>query len=85
MVVGRNLKIRTRLHQANLTRYTRHKILQTTRKIKRLSKDNGAKVSRIKDTSGIGVNRPGAFAEFISLPVTNVWVHDPADGSHPQS
>lgn len=28
-----------------------------------------------KDTSGIGVNRPGAFAEFISLPMTNVWVH----------
>src|SRR5436190_13232908 len=30
-----------------------------------------------KDTSGIGVNRPGAFAEFIALPVTNVWVHEP--------
>jgi len=31
-----------------------------------------------KDTKGIGVNRPGAFAEYISLPVTNVWAHDPA-------
>jgi threonine 3-dehydrogenase len=31
-----------------------------------------------RDTSGIGVNRPGAFAEFISLPQTNVWAHDPA-------
>ncbi len=30
-----------------------------------------------KDTSGIGVNRPGAFAEFLALPVTNVWAHDP--------
>jgi threonine 3-dehydrogenase len=30
-----------------------------------------------KDTQGIGVNRPGAFAEFLALPVTNVWVHDP--------
>jgi threonine 3-dehydrogenase len=30
-----------------------------------------------KDTSGIGVNRPGAFAEYIALPMTNVWVHDP--------
>jgi threonine 3-dehydrogenase len=30
-----------------------------------------------KDTSGIGVNRPGAFAEYLALPVTNVWVHDP--------
>lgn len=30
-----------------------------------------------KDTQGIGVNRPGAFAEYIALPVTNVWVHDP--------
>ncbi|QDS93325.1 L-threonine 3-dehydrogenase [Roseimaritima multifibrata] len=29
------------------------------------------------DTAGIGVNRPGAFAEFISLPMTNVWHHDP--------
>src|SRR5437868_12818759 len=35
-----------------------------------------------KDTKGIGVNRPGAFAEFIALPQTNVWVHDAADGSH---
>ncbi len=26
---------------------------------------------------GIGVNRPGAFAEFISVPQTNVWVHSP--------
>lgn len=29
-----------------------------------------------KDTSGVGVNRPGAFAEYLSLPVTNVWHHD---------
>ena len=29
-----------------------------------------------KDTQGIGVNRPGAFAEFLALPVTNVWAHD---------
>jgi len=28
-------------------------------------------------TSGIGVNRTGAFAEYISLPMANVWVHDP--------
>jgi threonine 3-dehydrogenase len=28
-----------------------------------------------KDTKGIGVNRPGAFAEYISVPVTNVWHH----------
>src|SRR6266853_678509 len=28
-------------------------------------------------TSGIGVNRPGAFAEYISLPMTNVWDHRP--------
>ena len=38
-----------------------------------------------KDTKGIGVNRPGAFAEFIALPQTNVWVHDAADGSHASS
>jgi threonine 3-dehydrogenase len=28
------------------------------------------------NTSGIGVNRPGAFAELISVPQTNVWYHD---------
>jgi threonine 3-dehydrogenase len=26
-------------------------------------------------TSGVGVNRPGAFAEYIALPMTNIWVH----------
>ncbi|MCI0377960.1 MAG: L-threonine 3-dehydrogenase [Gemmataceae bacterium] len=31
-----------------------------------------------KDTKGIGVNRAGAFAEYLALPMTNVWVHDPA-------
>jgi len=29
-----------------------------------------------KDTRGVGVNHPGAFAEYIALPVTNVW-HQP--------
>jgi threonine 3-dehydrogenase len=28
-------------------------------------------------TKGVGVNRPGAFAEYISLPATNVWRHEP--------
>lgn len=28
-------------------------------------------------TKGIGVNRPGAFAEYISVPMTNVWHHRP--------
>lgn len=27
------------------------------------------------DTKGIGVNRTGAFAEYISVPMTNVWHH----------
>jgi len=27
-------------------------------------------------TSGVGVNRPGAFAEFLVIPVTNVWYCD---------
>jgi threonine 3-dehydrogenase len=31
-----------------------------------------------KDTKGVGVNRPGAFAKYVSLPMTNVWVHDPS-------
>lgn len=30
------------------------------------------------DTAGIGVTRPGAFAERIALPMTNVWAHDEA-------
>jgi threonine 3-dehydrogenase len=27
------------------------------------------------DTRGVGVNRSGAFAEYLALPMTNVWVH----------
>jgi len=30
-----------------------------------------------RDTKGIGVNRPGAFAEYLSVPMTNVWHHQP--------
>lgn len=30
-----------------------------------------------KDTKGVGVNRPGAFAEYLVLPMSNVWHHDP--------
>ena len=28
-------------------------------------------------TQGVGVNRPGAFAEYLVLPMTNVWHHAP--------
>jgi threonine 3-dehydrogenase len=28
-------------------------------------------------TKGVGVNHPGAFAEYIALPATNVWRHPP--------
>ena len=28
-------------------------------------------------TEGVGVNRPGAFAELIALPMTNIWRHHP--------
>lgn len=31
-----------------------------------------------RSTSGVGVNRPGAFAEYLSIPVTNVWHCDPS-------
>lgn len=31
--------------------------------------------------SGIGVNRDGAFAEYVSVPVTNTWYCDPAISS----
>ena len=30
------------------------------------------------DCRGLGVNIPGAFAEYLVLPMTNVWKHDPA-------
>ena len=29
-------------------------------------------------TQGVGVNRPGAFAEYIALPMTNIWRHSPS-------
>jgi len=29
------------------------------------------------DTKGVGVNRQGAYAEYVSIPVTNVWHADP--------
>jgi len=29
------------------------------------------------DTKGLGVNRDGAFAEYVSIPVTNVWACNP--------
>jgi threonine 3-dehydrogenase len=29
-------------------------------------------------TSGVGVNRAGAYAEYLCIPVTNVWACDPA-------
>jgi threonine 3-dehydrogenase len=28
-------------------------------------------------TEGVGVERPGAFAEYVSLPMSNVWRHSP--------
>ena len=28
-------------------------------------------------TSGVGVDRPGAFAEYLALPMSNVWEHRP--------
>ena len=31
-----------------------------------------------KDTRGIGVNSTGAFAEYLAIPVTNVWHQDPS-------
>ncbi|MCF7889383.1 MAG: L-threonine 3-dehydrogenase, partial [Victivallales bacterium] len=29
------------------------------------------------DTMGVGVNRPGAFAEYLAIPQSNVWLCDP--------
>ncbi len=29
-----------------------------------------------RDTQGVGVNRPGAFAQYLVIPVTNVWYCD---------
>jgi len=30
-----------------------------------------------KDTQGVGVNRPGAFADYLCIPAANVWYADP--------
>jgi threonine 3-dehydrogenase len=30
-----------------------------------------------KDTKGVGVNRPGAFGEYVCIPASNVWYHAP--------
>ncbi len=30
------------------------------------------------NTQGVGVNRPGAWAEFVAIPATNTWHADPA-------
>jgi len=30
-----------------------------------------------KDTKGVGVNRSGAYAEYLCIPITNVWHADP--------
>jgi len=30
-----------------------------------------------KNSKGVGVNRPGCFAEYLSVPVSNVWRTDP--------
>ena len=30
-----------------------------------------------KDTQGVGVNRQGAFADYVALPMSNVWHHQP--------
>ncbi len=30
------------------------------------------------NTNGVGVNRDGAFAEYLSIPITNVWHCDPS-------
>ena len=30
------------------------------------------------DSTGVGIVRPGSFARYIAIPMTNVWQHDPA-------
>lgn len=30
------------------------------------------------DSHGVGIARPGSFAQYIAIPVTNVWHHDPS-------
>jgi len=37
----------------------------------------GGPPAPVPHTSGVGVNRPGAFAEYLCIPVTNVWYCDP--------
>ena len=48
-----------------------------TRRLRPVPQLPGGRRHLCKDTKGVGVNRPGAFAEYLSLPMTNVWAHDP--------
>ena len=36
-----------------------------------------AAATSARTPAGVGVNRPGAFAEYLCIPVTNVWYCDP--------
>jgi threonine 3-dehydrogenase len=38
-----------------------------------------------KDTRGVGVNRPGCFAEYVCIPMSNVWYHAPGISRDVQS
>ena len=46
----------------------------------------GGTAPPVRARQGVGVNRPGAFAEYIALPMTNVWrhheSHSPGCGGH---
>ncbi len=46
-----------------------------TRRLRPLPQLHGGTPSPLQGHQGVGVNRPGAFAEYIALPMANVWHH----------
>ena len=83
MVVGHEFVGRVVGWAPTLTTFT-----SATSSAERGMSSAGAAVTVLRggDTSartrkGIGVNRPGAFAEYIALPMTNVWVHESGNGA----
>src|SRR5919108_2973789 len=47
-----------------------------TRRLRPMPQLHGGLRHLCANTSGVGVNRPGCFAEFIALPMTNVSHHE---------
>ena len=56
----------------------RHRERRGPRRMRKMPKLHGRPPAFVCRHQGVGVNRPGAFAEFVALPMTNIWKHDPS-------